>query len=500
MKPIPMQRYQGQVVPGELIILLTQLGVIAPLGYRRDGSPIWPIEGGDGTAPISLLERVRASIEAEDTAMRSLVETAQTEQRDLTEAEQTDFEARTARRDQLEARIPALEAQEQRAAQAATIGSQSQPGRPLSGVVGARVQVTSNEEVYRRGGDQSFFGDILAVRNGDADAAERLRRNNAAGDERERRDGTSTSATSFGSFIPPVWLLNELAEKARVGRVLAPFMRDGGFPTTTSITVPRITTGSSAAGQAGDNAAVSETDIVTAQLARSTVTIAGQQDVAQQAFDLSPFPVDRVIFADLEAAYQAELDRQILRGSGSNELLGINQVSSILTVTYTDASPTAAELMPKFGDAMSQIHGARFAPAQLAIMHPRRWAWISTAVDSTGRPLGVPAGLPGFNPQAQFGAIAAQGIVGMLSNGLPVVATGSCSTALGAGTEDQIVVTRPDDMILFEAPLRARTHEQTLNGNLTVRLQLFSYVNFFAGRFPASIATINGTGLIAPTF
>jgi HK97 family phage major capsid protein len=155
------------------------------------------------------------------------------------------------------------------------------------------------------------------------------------------------------------------------------------------------------------------------------VTIAGQQDISQQSVDLSPFPVDQIVFADLNGAYQAELDRQILRGSGTNELLGLNQVASINTVTYTDASPTAAELYPKFGDAMQQIHSNRFAPAQLVSMHPRRWAWISTAVDSTGRPLGIPAGSAAFNPMATFGDIAAQGIVGYLSNGLPVAATGS---------------------------------------------------------------------------
>jgi hypothetical protein len=44
---------------------------------------------------------------------------------------------------------------------------------------------------------------------------------------------------------------------------------------------------------------------------------------------------------------------------------------------------------------------------------------------------------------ATFGEVAAQGIVGYLSNGLPVVATGSHATTLGAGTEDQIVVFRP---------------------------------------------------------
>jgi HK97 family phage major capsid protein len=472
--------------------MMVALG-IDPIGFRKDGSPIYPIGGGDQTSTPVLLKRLSDRRDAELAAAGAIVEKVAAlegdEARDLTSEELDEVKAHRDTADQITAQITEVEKLEDRAQRA-------ESERKRFGNL--TIEPGNGEEIYRPNGNESFFRDIFAARQGDGEAADRLRRNNALGAERERRDGT-TGSTSMGSFIPPVWLVNELAQKARVGRVLAPLLRDGGFPTTNSITIPRITTGSSAAGQAGDNAAVSETDIVTAQLARPTVTIAGQQDISQQSIDLSPFPVDQIVFADLEGAYQAELDRQIMRGSGTNELLGLNQISGINTVTYTDASPTAAELYPKFGDASQQIHSNRFAPAQIASMHPRRWAWISTAVDSTGRPLGVPVGTA-YNPIATFGEIAAQGIVGMLSNGLPVVATGSHATNLGGGTEDQIVVFRPDDVILMESPLRTRIHEQTLNGNLTVRLQLFAYVNLFAGRFPASISTIGGTGLAAPTF
>jgi HK97 family phage major capsid protein len=501
MHTTPFQRYQGAVPPPEVLALLAAIG-ISPVGYHRDGRPIWPIAGGDGTAgaapagndpppPSSIVAAIAARRDTDLAAAQAIVDTATTENRDLTPeqlAQVTTLTEGATQRDNQIATIDALADRTQRAA--------VQRAR-FTGATD--VQVTQNEEIYRRGSEHSFFADQLAARQGDSEAWERLRRNNAAGAERERRDGT-TGATSMGSFIPPVWLVSELAGLARVGRVLAPFLRDGGFPTTNSITIPRITTGSSAAGQAGDNAAVSETDIITAQLARTTVTIAGQQDISQQSVDLSPFPVDQIVFADLNGAYQAELDRQIARGSGTNELLGLNQVSGINTVTYTDASPTAAELYPKFGDAMQQIHSNRFAPAQLVSMHPRRWAWISTAVDTSGRPLGIPAGSAAFNPMAIFGEVAAQGVLGYLSNGLAVVGTGSHATNLGAGTEDQIVAFRPDDVILMESPLRTRIHEQTLNGNLTLRFQLFAYVNMFAGRFPKSISTIGGTGLIAPAF
>lgn len=496
-----LMSYQGRVgMP--LVTTLMALGLtlddlgLEPIGTRRDGTPIWPMAGGDEPETSNILARLAERRDAELAAAQTVVDAvanlAEGERRDMNDDELAEVRSHRENADRIVAQIAEVEALEARAAAAAE-------QRARFAEHGTGITVTRNEETYRRGGEHSFFRDLMAARMGSPEANERLQRNNAEGMERERRDGT-TGSTSMGSFIPPIWLVNETAALARVGRVLAPFLRDGGFPTTNSITIPRITTGTSVAGQAGDNAAVSETDIITAQLTRSTVTIAGQQDVSQQSVDLSPFPVDNIIFADLRGAYEAELDRQILRGSGTNELLGLNAISGINTVTYTDASPTAAELYPKFGDAMQQIHSNRFAPAQLVSMHPRRWAWISTATDSTGRPLGIPAGSAAFNPQATFGEVAAQGIVGYLSNGLPVVATGSHATNVGAGTEDQVVVFRPDDVIFMESAIRTRIHEQVLDGTLTLRFQLYAYVNLFAGRFPKSISTIGGTGLIAPTF
>jgi HK97 family phage major capsid protein len=485
-------RYQGAVSPPALALMLA-LG-IDPIGYRRDGSPIWPIQGGDETNTATVLQRLAlrrdTELEAATAVVTRVEALPEAERRDMNDDELTEVRTHREAADRAIAQITELEALEQRATRAA-----EQRARFAEHTTD--VQVTNNEEIYRRsGGDHSFFRDLMARREGDSEAAERLQRHNAMGLERERRDGT-TGATSMGSFIPPVWLVNELAERARVGRTLAPFMRNGGFPTTNSITIPRITTGASVAGQAGENAAVSETDQVTAQLTRSTVTIAGQQDISQQSMDLSPYNVDQIIFGDLRGAYEAELDRQILRGSGTNELLGLNQVAGINAVTYTDATPTVGELYPKVADAIQQIHTARFAAAELVSMAPRRWSWMLAALDSTGRPLVVPSA--GQNSIARFGAELAQGIVGEIQ-GVPIVITGSHATNLGAGTEDQIVICRPSDVILMETAIRTRIHEQVLDGTLTLRLQLFTYANLFAGRFPASISTIGGTGLIAPTF
>jgi HK97 family phage major capsid protein len=90
-----------------------------------------------------------------------------------------------------------------------------------------------------------------------------------------------------------------------------------------NITIPRITTGTTEVLQAGDNAAVSETDIVEALLTVPVRTIAGQQDVSQQLFDRAEPGIDAVIFSDLRRAYDAALDNNLLNGTGANNHVGI---------------------------------------------------------------------------------------------------------------------------------------------------------------------------------
>jgi hypothetical protein len=49
-----------------------------------------------------------------------------------------------------------------------------------------------------------------------------------------------------------------------------------------------------------------------------------------------------------------------------------------------------------------------------------------------------------------------------------------------------------------ESGIRTRAYPETLSGQLTVRLQVFGYLAFTAGRYPQS--TVEITGLTAPTF
>jgi HK97 family phage major capsid protein len=337
---------------------------------------------------------------------------------------------------------------------------------------------------------RSFFIDMVNATRGDIEARLRLERHTK--DVAEYRD-ISTTVTAGGNFVPPQYLGQLYAELPRPGRQFADAIGSQALMSTgMNITIPRITTGTSVANQAGDNAAVSETDIVEALLTVPVRTIAGQQDVSQQLFDRAEPGIDQVIFSDLRRAYDAQLDSQLLNGTGANNHVGIRSVATVNTVTFT--SPvTAAACVPKVYDAIQQIESNRYTQADLIIMHPRRAAWLASNLSSTF-------------PLFQLGTLnQASGTqdVGMTTSlgGLKVVRDANVRTQDGAATnQDEIYVVSSSDLILWEGPLQARVMPEVGSGTLTVRLQLFAYSAFASGRQPKAISVISGAGLVTPAF
>lgn len=354
-----------------------------------------------------------------------------------------------------------------------------------------RIVVGQEPHTYRADNarEYSFFRDVYYSQKGDAKASERLARH-----QMETRD-VSTADPGAGVFVPPVYLGEMWAELPRESRPFANAIRNMPLPDVgMSFTVPRLTTGVSVASQSGEATAPSETDADGTLLTVSVRTIAGQQDLSIQALERTDPGFDQIVFYDLRAAYDAELDRQLLAGTNSNgEHLGIRAVGSINSITYTDATPTVAELHPKVYDAIQQIADGRKANPDLIVMHPRRAAWIASGLSST---------FPLFQ-QGQLMQAAGVQDGGFLQSfaGLRVVIDSNIATNRGAGTnEDEIYVVRSSDLILAEQPLRVRALEQTLANTLQVKLQAFSYSAFVSGRQPEAIAAISGTGLAAPTF
>lgn len=383
--------------------------------------------------------------------------------------------------------------------------------RIVADTTSSDASVPSEEPVYHRHSEFSFFQDAMRARfDGDTAAQERLRRNNQQVFDARRRDGTfanpvgSSGAGQAADFVPPLYLQQDWIGIARAARPFADAVGHMPLPDNTNVIIfPKLAVGTSVGTQA-DNAPVVNSSVSTGNVQVPVITIAGQQDMSRQLLERSTPGFDVVINQDLTKAYHAAVDQQMLAGPGTaGAMEGILTNPNVLAIAYTDATPAASRLFPKIGNAIQQVHTNRFLPPSLIVMHPSRWQWLLVAVDTNGRPLVTPVAQGPMNALAQFGDQIPEGIVGSML-GLPVMVDAQIPTNLGAGAnQDAIIVTRADDQWLMENPDRyplLKVFEETLSGTMTIRLQLYGYVAFTSERFPKATAIVQGTGLVSATF
>jgi HK97 family phage major capsid protein len=355
---------------------------------------------------------------------------------------------------------------------------------------------------YRARGPHSFFKDVLfASKEGDPGAQARLARHMREM-QIEGRAMDTTSSSGLG-FIAPQYLQDQWARFARAGRPFADAIGAKPLPAVgVSFNVPRLTTGSAVAVQATEGAAVNDTTPVAGDIVLPVETVAGKVDMSRQLFERSDPAMDSVIGQDLAASYNQQVDSEIINGPGSGgRVKGILAATGVNAVTYTQATPTAATLYPKVADAIVRIDVGRYLPADLILMHPRRWGSLLAALDSSNRPLVVPRA-PAMNPMGVQENQRAEGVIGYLQ-GIDVVKDANIPITQGAGTnQDAIVVTVRDALLFFESTggPTVRVYEEVLSGTLQVRILAFGYIAFTAERYPTATSLITGTGLITPTF
>jgi HK97 family phage major capsid protein len=378
-----------------------------------------------------------------------------------------------------------------------------------SGIPYGSLGRTNGPVTYRKaaeGGQFSYFKDLVgrAVYS-DSDAAERLARH--AQEVRAERPGLAIerrdiSIGGAADFIPPIYLADQWAPLARASRPLADAIGPKPLPDSgDTLTVPKVSGGTTVAMQATEADAVSETNATKTSVTFGVKTAAGQQDLSLQLFERASPGFDEVIAQDLAAALATQVDNQVINGSdASGQVEGIRLADSINTVTYTEATPTAGMLYAKVAEGISKIHAARFLSPTLIAMAPRRWSFILSQRDTTGRPLVVEGSEGRTNAMAAFPGVAAEAMVGTMQ-GIPVLADGSIPLNLGAATnEDLVFVLRTPDLLLYESTPRIRVFPDVLSGTLQVRLQAVEYLAFSAERYPTSVTMISGTGLVVPAF
>ena len=402
---------------------------------------------------------------------------------------------------ELEARVAAVEARtdlESRIAELEARAAATAEARAYDNV----ARVTREERTYSADSDKrgvSFIHDVVARTFGDMDASQRLARHQQ--EERVERgsalESRAIGTSALGALVVPQYLTDLVAPLARAGRPLADICNVMALPAEgMTVEIPRITTGTSAAVQATQNTSVSETNLDETTLSVPVVTIAGQQTISVQALSRGR-GTEQVILRDLVSAYNTALDAQLIAGSGSNgQHRGILNTSSIQAVTFTDTTPTVAELYPKLFDLIQKVQTGFYGGISHFVMHPRRWAWMAAAVGTSQPFLQI-----NTNPQGaagQFGAPSYGGVVGNVA-GVPVVLDANIATTTSTN-QDTIYGVTAAELHLWEdagSPLFIRVDQAS---SLGVTIAAFGFTAFTAGRYPAAHGTISGAGLATPTF
>lgn len=381
------------------------------------------------------------------------------------------------------------------------------------------ARVVKEERTYTAhksdNGSASFIRDAFLMQTtGNMEARARIERHAV---EVEREGEMSARAASTGSFaglVVPQYLVDQAALIARAGRPVANTVTRLQIPEQgMQFQIPQGTTGASAAVQATENSAVSSTDEVWANVTVNVATVAGQQQLSRQSLERGTPGLDSLVYMDLAGAYGVAVDNQVLNGTGSSgQTLGILNTSGINQATAFGAAATAATFWSKTAGQLNAVETTRFAAPNVIYMHPRRWNWLLTQLDSQNRPLVVP------NPGQQ--AYNAMGVVDGAPDdvpsakiqgyflGLPVIVDATIPTSVGSGPEDQVIVARSNDLLLWEdgdgIPRQLR-FDQTLGNQLTTTLVAYDYIAFSAGRYPKAVGVVGGNstvgnGLVAPTF
>lgn len=431
---------------------------------------------------------------------------------DMSEAEKAKFAEARSRINDIKGEIAKLDEELQRANSDMVELQETEDARRAAAAAAPKgdTKVTVGKEPRAYAGNPGMYLRDLMRSNGefglggDVESRERLARH-AREIEVESRAIGRTTDTEWGFFVPPLYELSDYAEILRAGRPFADLIGSRPLPSgVDQVKIPRLTTGTKARVQAGDKAAVTTQDVVTAETTAELVTVAGYIDVAVQALDQSPLDTQNILFEDLQADYVTQLDTLLWSGAGpaSNQPLGALTLGGTAIVTYTDATPTAAEFYRKVGEAVATVNANRKLPPNVIIMHPSRWYWFASSVDTAGRPLtgfdnSFPQNVPAFMSE-----VAPEARVGTMF-GLPVIIDPNMPTNLGAGTnQDTVVVTRITDTRFWEGTPRmsARPVVDAASENLLVRLLFYRYVIFLPGRYPTAWVKIDGTGLTTPAF
>jgi HK97 family phage major capsid protein len=194
---------------------------------------------------------------------------------------------------------------------------------------------------------------------------------------------------------------------------------------------------------------------------------------------------DQLINDQLTFSIESLVEPAIINGSGTNRPLGLLQTPGVQVKTFTQASPTAAQLLGQIIGQITDVWTNHLSAPTHILVHPITFYKVVT------------------DPAAQglFTLFPEVSLLGLRAHLSPYVPRN-----LGAGSNETriIVLDARASLMLNRKGLAvvASEHEPTTNAWLTNKVVYrgLERVGFSAARRPASVSVLQGTGLINTSF
>lgn len=368
------------------------------------------------------------------------------------------------------------------------------------------ARVGSEERTYHEGRDRKgvgFMWDVVrGTYCGDLEAQHRLSRHMQ--EERVERGQYLTRAVGTGAFTGltvPQYLTDMYAPAIAAGRPFANICNPHDLPPDgMTVNISRITTASSVALQATQNTGVTEQNMGDTLLTINVQTAAGQQTLSRQAIDRGT-GIEEVTVTDLFKRYATNLDSTLLNQATT----GLSAVAGTTAAVTATTFSGAGGFYPQILAAASASETALLAQAtpNYIVMHNRRWYWLSNILTSTWPAINQPSIPDARTSGVNNGGGYAQGVRGVLPNGMLVVVDNNVTTtASTASNQDEAYVVASEECHLWEdpaAPVFIRA-EQAQAANLGVLLVVYGYFAYTFARYTNGMQKLSGAGMVAPTF
>ena len=303
---------------------------------------------------------------------------------------------------------------------------------------------------YRRGGEHSFFYDVVRAQRSIKGARERLARHQREMDvelpKREqlraraaqaayeaafystpadRRAMDAVAAGGFSPFeqraisttpgqggylAPPVYLVDDYVPFARAAAAFSSDWHPMVLPPRTSeVNVPRLALGTATAPQ-NDLTPVATRDISDSLVSALVRQVAGNADVSYQWLEegggSAGHGVDEMIYADLTADIAQNIDGQALLGSNAGgQILGVWPAGAIAAANGIVQASTSTGINQIWTDTL-HVNAAQLVSLCRRIRarsdgwawywHPWCWSLYCAQLDSSGRPLVLSQNLSGL--------------------------------------------------------------------------------------------------------